>query len=571
MTTTEESGLPTALLDTPLAIIGTTGSGKTYVAKGAVELLLELGRRVCIVDPLDVWHGLRTSADGVAPAFPVVIFGGDHADVPINPTMGGQLGSLIARGVAPAAIVVTADMTGGETNRFLTAFFEELFARNREVLHLVLDEADAFAPQNPTPGAERLKGAVDKIARRGRVKGFRLMTITQRPAVLDKSVLSQISTLVSMQLTSPQDRKALEGWIKGNADEGAAKVVQASLPKLARGEGWIWSPAADVLRRVHFPAIRTLDTSRTPEPGERLVEARAAATVDISAIRDALGSAAAPAAPDVAPTSARIAPEVIELEKASIEQRGYERGYAEGARTGVTVGWKAAATSLLRDIAGFRNVPGERDHDLIADLLLATTRLGASEQAASLPVDAAPAIVEPLRPAAAPVRRKAADASSSLSGPQRQLLEALVFWAELGEPMPTRAQIAAVAGWKVTSGHLRNIAGSLRAAGLVDYPAEGRVSMTDAGRSAAPEADSSIGVIERVSAILSGPQRDALGVLLRSDDGCLTRVELARRAGWNASSGHLRNVLGSLRTLDLVTYPGPGEVELTAWVRAARG
>ena len=73
-----------------------SGSGKTYAAKGFVERLLDSGARVTIVDPLGVWWGLRASADGTAPGFPVIVFGGKHADVPITAEMGAALGHLVA-------------------------------------------------------------------------------------------------------------------------------------------------------------------------------------------------------------------------------------------------------------------------------------------------------------------------------------------------------------------------------------------------------------------------------------------------------------------------------------------
>jgi DNA helicase HerA-like ATPase len=79
-----EVRLPTEALDDRIAIVGTAGSGKTYAAKGFVERLLESGARVAIVDPVGVWWGLRASADGSAPGYPVVVFGGRHADVPIT-------------------------------------------------------------------------------------------------------------------------------------------------------------------------------------------------------------------------------------------------------------------------------------------------------------------------------------------------------------------------------------------------------------------------------------------------------------------------------------------------------
>jgi hypothetical protein len=77
-------GLPAEAFDERIAIVDTAGSGKTYAAKGFVERLLESGARVAIVDPLGVWWGLRASADGSAPGYPVVVFGGRHADVPIT-------------------------------------------------------------------------------------------------------------------------------------------------------------------------------------------------------------------------------------------------------------------------------------------------------------------------------------------------------------------------------------------------------------------------------------------------------------------------------------------------------
>ena len=90
-------GLPADAFDDRIAIVGTAGSGKTHAAKGFVERLLESGARVAIVDPLGVWWGLRASADGSAPGYPVIVFGGKHADVPITSDMGVALGRIVAR------------------------------------------------------------------------------------------------------------------------------------------------------------------------------------------------------------------------------------------------------------------------------------------------------------------------------------------------------------------------------------------------------------------------------------------------------------------------------------------
>lgn len=84
------------LLSQHIAIVGKTGAGKTYAAKGLVERLLADKRRVCILDPTGVWWGLRSSADGKKAGFPVVVFGGSHADVPIAEQSGGTLAKIVA-------------------------------------------------------------------------------------------------------------------------------------------------------------------------------------------------------------------------------------------------------------------------------------------------------------------------------------------------------------------------------------------------------------------------------------------------------------------------------------------
>lgn len=58
--------IPKDALDDRLAIVGTAGSGKTYLVLGATEHLLARKSRVVFVDPLGVAWGLRLCADGKA-------------------------------------------------------------------------------------------------------------------------------------------------------------------------------------------------------------------------------------------------------------------------------------------------------------------------------------------------------------------------------------------------------------------------------------------------------------------------------------------------------------------------
>ena len=245
---------------------------------------MDVGGRVCVVDPLGVWWGLRAGADGAAPGYPVVVFGGRHADIPLDPGMGAALGQLV--GTRPLACVLDLSEFGSSSARrlFMTAFAEALHTVNTESLHLVLDEADLWAPQRAQAKGQALLGRIEEIVRRGRVRGFVPWLITQRPAVLHKDVLSQADILVSMKLTSSQDREAVGRWILGQADRAVGRRILAELPQLGRGEGYLWAPSDNVLARVAFPSIRTFDSSCTPQRGDGIATPRVLAAVDVSDI-----------------------------------------------------------------------------------------------------------------------------------------------------------------------------------------------------------------------------------------------------------------------------------------------
>jgi hypothetical protein len=107
--------------------------------------------------------------------------------------------------------------------------------------------------------------------------------------VVHKDVLSQADILIAMKLTASQDRDAIGAWIEGQADRQEGKRILGDLPRLQRGEGYLWAPGHGILERVSFPAIRTasvrsenenlnrtferLEIKGLPAPGSR-IEAR---------------------------------------------------------------------------------------------------------------------------------------------------------------------------------------------------------------------------------------------------------------------------------------------------------
>ncbi len=322
--------LPLDILDHHLAIVGKVGSGKTYAAKGLVERLLDARRRVCVIDPTGAWFGLRSGADGLAPGYPVVIFGGDHGDVPITDKAGAILARLVVERVEASVIDLSA-FNLSERRRLAHDFLAELHLLNRTPLHLVIDEADELAPQNPMAETKRLLHEVDRIVRRGRIKGFRVTMITQRPAVLHKNVLTQANALVAMRITSPQDRKAILDWISA-FDKAAANRIGARFATLAPGQGWVWAPDHDRLDQVGFPPIKTFDSSRAPKVGDAPAEAPKLVQVDLAEIRAAL--AVVDEKPSPATKTSPPSIDSIATQLAAEYKRGAEDGYKEGYAAG---------------------------------------------------------------------------------------------------------------------------------------------------------------------------------------------------------------------------------------------
>ena len=136
-----------------------------------------------------------------------------------------------------SAIIDLTRFTKGEEMRFAAAFLETLYRKNREAMHLFLDEADVFAPQKPFgPEESKTLGACQSLVRRGGIRGIGITMITQRPAVLNKDVLSQVDTLTLLRMSHPKDLDAIQSWVAVHADAALAKQMITSLPSLEKGD-----------------------------------------------------------------------------------------------------------------------------------------------------------------------------------------------------------------------------------------------------------------------------------------------------------------------------------------------
>jgi Mn-dependent DtxR family transcriptional regulator len=556
-----KNAIPDSILDADIAILGKKGKGKSYCARGLVERLLDRGRRVIILDPLSTWWGLRFSRDGQAYDIPII--GGPHADIELNQ----ESGEFLARAVveeSTSAIIDLGDLRKSALIGFATDFLAELFACNREPLWLVLEEADLYAPQQPMRDSIRLKHETEVIARRGRVRGFRLISITQRPARLHKDVLSMLSTLIALGVSSPQDRAAIQAWIEGNGDRDQARAVMDTLASLKVGEGWVWAPEADLLERVKFPMIKTLDTSATPKAGENPAEIAAKAAKhadilpDISRLKARLksltdeGENAAPE-PDISAdrnAAKNSAEKAAAAEIAQAEQRGYRRGFEEGQRQlqqdkmqeWHDTGYRHAITEMMRACEAMWNPAPGFKAEPITPLVI--------------PAEIGPETI------AEPDGRRVA----SIPPARQRILDALAWFASIGHGAPERTALAFMAEATASSSGFQNNLGALRTAGLIDYPASGLVALTEAGRELArhpakPRTNEALHehIFERLQPAL----RRILETVIEIYPDRISRADLAADIGASASSSGFQNNLGRLRSLGLIDYPASGFVVAT--------
>jgi len=311
----DDFSFPRGMTTESIGIVAARGSGKTYTTAVMAEELYLAGLPFLVIDPLGVYWGIRSGSDGTETGMSVSILGGEHGDVPLE----SGTGRAVARWVIDYRKPAILDLSGfrkAEQRDFLSDLAEELYASCKAPLHLIVDEADLFIPQKPGPDDKRVLAAFEDIVRRGRVRGLGITVVTQRPAVIHKDILTQIGTLIVMRMMGPQDRRAIEDWIKFHGDPGKQRVVLSSLASLPVGTAWVWSPGwLGLLRKIEIRERFTFDSSITPKEGAPRVMPTAWAEVDVEELRETLADAVEHDPNDPKVLKARIA----ELEKALSE------------------------------------------------------------------------------------------------------------------------------------------------------------------------------------------------------------------------------------------------------------
>lgn len=93
---------------------------------------------------------------------------------------------------------------------------------------LVLEEAHNFCPERSF-GEKTCSKIIRTVASEGRKFGLGLCVISQRPARVDKSVISQCTTQIILKLTNPNDLKAVSNSVEGITNNTEKEIQNLSI------------------------------------------------------------------------------------------------------------------------------------------------------------------------------------------------------------------------------------------------------------------------------------------------------------------------------------------------------
>lgn len=524
-----------------VSIVGRRGSGKTYTAAVCVEELLGIGAQVVVIDPLDVWWGLRSG-------FPIVIFGGDHADLPLRETDGKTIADAVVEHRFSCVLSVS-HLSRNKQKAFVGDFAERLFHRKHETalrtpLHLAVDEADEFAPQRPMPGEQRMLGAMEALVRRGRSRGIGTTLISQRPAVLNKDVLTQTELMIAHQLTGPHDKKQVQAWVEAHDEGKRGTEFMRSIVELPKGEAWFWSPVwLNVFARVKVRKRKTFDSSFTPKAGAKPNTPKTLSEVDLVALKAKLANTIKQAeANDPAKLKKRIA----ELER---ELRVAQQATGGVSQADLDEAVKHAEQQFLIRL-------GELKSDIETAIQERFARDISAAFGVNRPIPRAKPLPTPVPARTATPKRAVSSAlDTSMGKCERAILSVLYKFDAC-----TKKKTALMSGYSARSGSFANSLSKLRQAGYME--GSGAIAITAAGRAALPDPEPlpepGDPLIRYWLSRLGKCAAEILDVLIGAHPKGLSKHEIAERTAsrYSATSGSFANSLSELRTLELITGSG---------------
>ena len=263
LTISESLSLPVDVARRVFSFLAIRGAGKTYCAAGLAEEMIKAGIPIIVIDPMGVWWGLQVGKDGKGRGYPIVVFGGEHQNLPLEPENAEKIADAIVTSNISCVLDIS-ELSQTQTQKLIVAFVNELRRINIQDRHIFIEEADVIAPQKPMRDEVYCLNAVDKLVRRGGNRNLGCTLISQRSAVVNKNVLTQSDFLVVLRTNAPQDKLAVAAWaVKHSQNKKKLNAWLDSLSDLEDGEAYIWGPDMNIPGvRIKFRERETFHATR---------------------------------------------------------------------------------------------------------------------------------------------------------------------------------------------------------------------------------------------------------------------------------------------------------------------
>lgn len=495
---------PLKLAAQAIGVLGMRGSGKSSLGRVYAEELFASKIPFVVFDPIGNWYGIRAGRDGrPGGGISVPIFGGDHGDLPLDRASGQKIADLVLERKLSCVLDLShADFSEADKRRFLIDFGDRLFrkkTRESGWLTLIMEEADDYAPQ--TTRTTRGGGGGSTAETLGM---FQRLVKRGRFKGLGALLITQRSAAINKDLLYMVGTLVVFRTTGPRDQDAVAGWVKHN----ALGDELLESLPKLVDGEAWVIAPEALDTIAR-------VRFRQMSTFDTGATPEQDGDGARPA------TLADI--DVPALSKELLA--AVEKAKADDPR------------ELRRRIAELERA------------------LKAQPVAKAAPPAKPPKVVERnvIKPA---LVKRMESAAGKMAAEALRHEQALSLWWK-----QQRELIQEVVG------ALRDVAGDQRAAAApVQRPQLRAVPPPAVARKAAPRAAREVAAS---NGDLSGPDQRVLDSLAWWEAAGVaqpTKVQVGFMAGYRvgqAVGGTFGNILGKLRALGYVDYPGPGAASLT--------
>ncbi len=534
------------LLESRLLIQASSGGGKSYMLRVLAEQALPI-MPVFILDHEGEFASLREKFD--------MVLVGTGGDVPCDVKSAAMLARSLVE-LEVSALVDLSELKVHARQDFVRDFLTSLIELPRKswpstkgkAFLVMVDEAHKLCPQKQASVAGP---AVIDLQSRGRKRGFVGVLATQRLSKLDKDAAAECGTIFVGRTSQIDAKRACEilglpakeshgltqlragDWraVGSALDPGLQKFrgAKAKTSHAKSGAKLLAPPKPSKKIRGILPRLEKIreqtaaDLRTTAEYKKELANVR----------RELTNERKGKPKPEIR-TVDRVLGDPATVEKAvRLRDRIWER-------------WvKAELHPILKRFYEMVSFINKKKPDIL-NVYPVKPNLPAIETA-------------PPAPAVAPQAPRPAEVSAAPSGDadahEMKILSAIAWYESVGIEQPARAIVGIMAGYK-GGGRFNKLLGGLKSSGLIDYPGNGSLCLTDAGRATAPtqEAPATLADLHRAWSKKLSSHEWRLVVAVMNEPG-MTPADLASATSYTVG-GRFNKLLGSIRSLGLVTNRG---------------